>query len=80
MEDSLAKVDVISGNNLQDSKNNFLLFPQDKMGIATAKSMKKYLSITYKWSESFADFVDGKELHRFSSSKFNPKFTYFWKS
>ena len=30
MEDSFAKVDVISGNFFQDSKNNFLPFPQDE--------------------------------------------------
>ena len=45
-----------------------------RWGIATAKSMKKYFSITYRWSESFADFVDEKEFHSFSSSKSNPKF------
>ena len=43
MEDSFAKIDVISRNFFQDLKNNFLLFPQDEDGVSqpTAKSMKK---------------------------------------
>ena len=34
MEDSFAKVDVLSGNIFQDSKNNFLPFPQDEDGVS----------------------------------------------